>query len=210
MHICMHACARARAHTHTHTPQVMADNNCYNLGSSRVTISSVGPSPAAIRAAAQMPALLAWSVHAADEQVRQKLVPTTAHSMEQLRDAYLAALESRSKQRSSFMVAVTLIDGVNDSLLHAEQLIQLLRPFQTSEKCKGVMVDLIPYNDIGFGFPGQDNFQQSPDDTINAFQLAIRAAGFPCFVRVTRGEDSAAACGQLATSSVKSSAGSKR
>jgi adenine C2-methylase RlmN of 23S rRNA A2503 and tRNA A37 len=49
------------------------------------------PFAAAIKAAAQMPAMLAWSVHAADEAVRQKLVPTTAHSMLELRDAYLKA-----------------------------------------------------------------------------------------------------------------------
>ena len=49
------------------------------------------PLAAAIKAAALMPAMLAWSVHAADEAVRQKLVPTTAHSMLELRDAYLKA-----------------------------------------------------------------------------------------------------------------------
>ena len=53
------------------------------------------------------------------------------------------------------------------------------------------MVDLIPYNDVGFGFPGQGNFERAPDEKINAFQTAIRNAGFPCFVRVTRGDDSA-------------------
>lgn len=111
---------------------VIADNKCFNLGSSRVTVSSVGPSPAVIRAAGELPALLAWSVHAADEDTRQKLVPTTAFSMVELRDAYLAALEGRSKQRSSFMVAVTLIDGVNDSVQHARELCHLLRPFQVS------------------------------------------------------------------------------
>ena len=180
---------------------VIADHKAFNLGSSRVTVSSVGPSPASIRACKDMPALLAWSVHAADEETRRKLVPTTAHSMVELRDAYLDVLESRSKQRSSFMVAVTLIDGVNDSRQHARALSDLLQPFQTSAKCKGVMVDLIPYNDIGFGFPGEPAFGRARHDTIRAFQDEIRAAGFPCFVRVTRGDDSAAACGQLATKS---------
>lgn len=61
------------------------------------------------------------------------------------------------------------------------------------------MVDLIPYNDIGFGFEGGANFARSRDESINRFQQEVRSAGFPCFVRITRGDDSAAACGQLAT-----------
>ena len=60
--------------------------------------------------------------------------------MAALRDAYLFVLEARSMQRSSFMVAVTLIRGVNDGISHARELVELLRPFQESDKCKGVMV----------------------------------------------------------------------
>jgi 23S rRNA (adenine2503-C2)-methyltransferase len=183
--------------------QVIADSNCFNVGPSRITVSSVGPSPAVIRACKDMPAMLAWSVHAADEETRRRLVPTTAHSMEELRDAYLQVLESRTKHKSSFMVAVTLIEGVNDSEAHARDLCRLLQPFQHSDKCKGVVVDLIPYNDIGFGFDGEPNFLRTNQDKIRRFQNEVRKAGHACFVRVTRGDDTAAACGQLATKSTK-------
>lgn len=57
----------------------------FAMGKSKVSVSTVGPSPAAIRRMEGMPARLAWSVHAATDEVRRLLVPTTVHTMAELR-----------------------------------------------------------------------------------------------------------------------------
>ncbi|EKX36319.1 hypothetical protein GUITHDRAFT_90026 [Guillardia theta CCMP2712] len=183
--------------------EVLTDQNCFQMAKNRVTVSSVGPSPAVIRAAAGIPAMLAWSVHAADDTTRSKLVPTTANTMVELRD--------QGERMTS--VAVTLIDGINDSVEQADQLMKLLTPlleqgpalmpaesllrFHVLAGLK-VCVDLIPYNDIGTEdcTPPADVHLQVP--------AAHHERGFACFVRVTRGDDQSAACGQLATSSKSS------
>ena len=139
--------------------------------SPQVTVSTVGPSPAAIRAAGDMPAMLAWSVHAADDDLRKKLVPTTAHAMTELRDTFMDVLTKRSKQMSTFMVAVTLIEGLNDGPEQATALIELLQPLVDSG-IKGLVVDLIPYNDIG-----QDGLKRTGKDRVTMFQRQLRDAG---------------------------------
>jgi len=171
---------------------ILTNDQCFGLARSKVTVSTVGPSPAAIRAAGTIPAMLAWSVHAADDDLRRRLVPTTAHTMVELRDTFHKVLSARTRQLSVFMVAVTLIEGLNDGLEQADALVELLRPLK--EVTKGLVVDLIPYNDIGEG-----GFVRAGADNVDAFQRRVRDAGFSCFVRVTRGDDELAACGQLAT-----------
>mmetsp|Transcript_18423 Transcript_18423/g.60479 ORF Transcript_18423/g.60479 Transcript_18423/m.60479 type:complete len:102 (+) Transcript_18423:1131-1436(+) len=94
-------------------------------------------------------------------------------------------------------VAVTLIDGINDSVEQADQLMKLLTPLL--EQGLKVCVDLIPYNDIG-----TEEFKRAQRLRIERFQRHIMSGGFACFVRVTRGDDQSAACGQLATSSKSS------
>lgn len=58
---------------------LLTDQECFQLARTRVSVSTVGPSPAAIVAAAGLPGMLAWSVHAADDAKRRQLVPTTTH-----------------------------------------------------------------------------------------------------------------------------------
>ena len=60
----------------------------FALGKKYVCVSTVGPSPEHIRALEPLPARLAWSVHAADDKLRKLLVPTTRHTMAELRDAW--------------------------------------------------------------------------------------------------------------------------
>lgn len=180
--------------------EMLTDDRCFGFARSKVTVSTVGPSPAAVRAGGNMPAMLAWSVHAADDDLRKKLVPTTAHTMVELRDAFKEVLTGRSKQMSTFMVAVTLIEGINDGVEQADQLVELLQPLVDSG-IKGLVVDLIPYNDIG-----QGGFERAGRERVCAFQRRLRNAGLACFVRVTRGDDDKAACGQLATPTNKAAA----
>jgi adenine C2-methylase RlmN of 23S rRNA A2503 and tRNA A37 len=79
-------------------------------------------------------------VHAADDSLRRALVPTTTSAMTDLRAAFLAAMAQRGDDE--LFVEVTLIDGVNDSVLEATRLVEFLRPFGPDS----VKVNLIPYN----------------------------------------------------------------
>lgn len=176
-------------------------------------------------------------------------LPPPPAAMVELRDAFLQGLHLRRsegrRQACTLMVAVTLMQHVNDSPSDAEALARLLAPIV--EAGFKVCVDLIPYNDIGIaavtgtavtesaktaqgGSAGQNAFEAalatplnplSPPGTllagtrisrahhsrVNDFQAVVRAAGLACFVRVTRGDDQSAACGQLATTTAAAAMG---
>jgi 23S rRNA (adenine2503-C2)-methyltransferase len=93
----------------------LVDRDRFCFAQSKVTVSTVGPTPEIFQRFADVPCTIAWSLHAADDGLRRRLVPTTKHTTVQLRDGLLTALSSRStfKQRT-IMIAVTLISGVND------------------------------------------------------------------------------------------------
>ena len=157
-------------------------------------LTQVGPSPALIRRAAALPCRLAWSVHAADNALRRALVPTTRHTMEELREAFSAALAAKSdpKQRG-LLVEVALLAGVNDQLDHAEALAAFLQPFQRGE----VLVNLIPYNENGLGLRPGEPFGRPALEDVRAFQRRLWTHAILCTVRVQRGDDESSACGQL-------------
>ena len=109
------------------------------------------------------PARLAWSVHAADDELRKQLVPGARFPVAELRDAFLDVLSARRERalanpgrrdaashqgktasRTLLDAEVTLIDGVNDGPEHAEQMIKLLRPLVSESRWS--KVNLIPYN----------------------------------------------------------------
>ena len=88
----------------------------------------------------------------------------------------------------------TLLDGINDSLEHADNLAELLRPLPGRTR-----VNLIPYNpNVGLGASAA-NLATSRAESVRAFQRRIIARGYVCTVRETRGQDGNAACGQLST-----------
>lgn len=69
----------------TQSLQVLTHPFAFAMAKSKISVSTVGPSPAAIRRMKDMPSRLAWSVHAATDDVRRLLVPTTVHTMAELR-----------------------------------------------------------------------------------------------------------------------------
>ena len=105
----------------------------FALSPRSVLVSTVAPSPAAVLAAASLPCKLAWSVHAADDELRLLLVPTTRHTMHELRDTFRAALAPRSQKMKSLVVEVALIGGINDQPRHAQQLGDFLSAFARDE-----------------------------------------------------------------------------
>ena len=183
----------------------LTDQNRFGLARQKVTISTVGVDAASLNTLARAPAMLAWSVHAADAELRRRLVPTSrAHSPEELRDALAGALSTRPEKARTLMIAVTLLAGINDSPAHAQQLAEFLRPLLTV--VKKIAVDLIPYNPHD-GAPVE--FERPADERVYAFLQQIRAAfegstamgyGVYVSVRVPRGDEKMAACGQLVTS----------
>jgi 23S rRNA (adenine2503-C2)-methyltransferase len=175
----------------------MTDPQRLSLGQSKVTVSTVGPSPEIFMEIARMNCTIAWSLHACEEGVRRKLVPSSKYSPAALRDGLIRALETRSSMRMrTIMIALTLIEGVNDREEDALQLADFLLPVLIV--APKIAIDLIPYNDINV-----EGFRKPDRERVNAFQEVLRKKGYFCTVRVTRGDDESAACGMLATQSTK-------
>ena len=130
-----------------------------------------------------MPLRLALSLHAADPALRSELMPV--NDRYPLADV-VAACEAhyRAKRRRVF-VEYVMLAGVNDGYAQAAQLAELLDP----QACK---VNLIPYNPTGSAYEG------STPKAIAAFKAELERRGVGATVRLTRGRDIDAACGQLA------------
>jgi len=160
----------------------------FKLGARRFTLSTVGLVPAIRRFAKENRQVnLAISLHAADDALRASMLPVNnKYPIDELIAACRDYVE-RTGRRITFEWA--LIQGVNDMPEQAEKLAALL---------KGLLchVNLIPLNPTQ-GYEGR----RSSRERVAAFQSALEAHGISCTVRVRRGIDIAAGCGQLASQS---------
>ncbi|PHQ78407.1 MAG: 23S rRNA (adenine(2503)-C(2))-methyltransferase RlmN [Coxiella sp. (in: Bacteria)] len=164
---------------------LMMDDEAYGLSKYRVTLSTSGVLPAMKRLQKDSQAALAVSLHAATDDLRNQLVPINkkyplAELMAVCRDYFKGA----KKRVVTF--EYVMMDGINDSLTQAKQLIRLL----DNMPCK---VNLIPFNPFA-----KTNYRTSSPEAIDAFQQRLIGAGIQTWVRRTRGEEIDAACGQLA------------
>ena len=150
----------------------------------RTTISTVGWLPALKRFVdeVEQPIRLALSLHAADPKLRSQLMPV--NDRYPLPDVLAECRRYFELRRRKVFVEYVLLAGVNDSPAHARELAALLDP-------KIFKVNLIPYNPTGM-------YDGSSRDAIAAFKHVLDRARIPATVRLTRGRDIAAACGQLA------------
>lgn len=182
----------------TKAVEVMTDKSCFGLAPSKITISTVGPEPQVFEKLTRAGTVLAWSVHAVRDDLRKRLVPTTRHSMEELKDGVVKALVHRSRRLRNLMMEVTLIDGINDGMDEAIELADFA--LDLIDRVEGIklMVNLIPFNDIGY-----DQYKRSSDRNISLFQKVLVKKGIKAYVRTTRGDEESAACGQLATKRTK-------
>ena len=169
--------------------ELLVDPRAMGFGQRYITVSTVGPSPRMIRQMKLLPARVAWSIHAVDEDLRRELVPTTRASMLELREAFL---EVMAAQGDTLFVEMTLMDGVNDSASHAHALADFLSVFPPL-----VRINLLPVN------AGRPGMLPSPDERVEAFREILRGRGYFCMVRQARGEKAMAACGQLAVSTLE-------
>ena len=147
-------------------------------------ISTIGWIPGIDRLAAEpMPIRLALSLHAADEQLRSQLMPV--NDRYPLADVLEACRRYYERKRRMVFVEYVMLAGVNDSFAQARSLAAVLdrRMFK---------VNLIPYNPTGSPYAG------SSPKAIEAFRAELERQGIGATVRLTRGRDIDAACGQLA------------
>ena len=176
---------------------IITHNGLFHLSASRVTVSTVAPSPEAFDEFVDSKCVLAWSVHAVRDELRKQLVPTTKYSMVELRQGLIETLKKRNLRTT--MVEVALIDEVNDSIREADELAEFLGEITKQVPGAKLVCNLIPYNDIGGG--GTASFFRKPSlERVLKFQKRLQELGVYAHVRGTRGDDESAACGQLATS----------
>lgn len=199
----------------------LTDPHRFAMAPSRVTISTVAPTPQAFSdllgqtkqlsslssssssiittTTATTPAVLAWSVHASRDELRRHLVPTTKYSMVELRAGLIQALNNQSsKRRRTILLEITLLEGINDSREDALHLVEFCYPIQALPGVK-LVVNLIPWNDIQVTTGPAGSYRKPTRERILQFQNILIDNNIRCYVRVTRGDDELAACGQLST-----------
>ncbi|MGB2851104.1 MAG: 23S rRNA (adenine(2503)-C(2))-methyltransferase RlmN [Solirubrobacterales bacterium] len=155
------------------------------VATSHTTVSTVGWIPGIERLATEGPRIrLALSVHSAEEDVRSELMPV--NDRYPLRDVLEACLRWREKRGKRVYIEYLMLGGVNDAPDQAVALAEALKPREAWK------VNLIPYN------PTPGGYRASEPEMIDAFRAVLRERGIPSTVRLTRGRDIAAACGQLA------------
>ncbi|MBE7940242.1 MULTISPECIES: 23S rRNA (adenine(2503)-C(2))-methyltransferase RlmN [Ramlibacter] len=170
--------------------RVMLDDHGYGLSRRRVTVSTSGVVPMMDRLGEDCPVALAVSLHAPNDALRDQLVPLNRkYPLAELLDACNRYLERAPRDFITFEYC--MLDGVNDQPEHAQQLVDLVkRHAGRGVSCK---LNLIPFNP----FPAS-GLTRSPHKQVLAFAKMLSDAGIVTTVRKTRGDDIAAACGQLA------------
>jgi 23S rRNA (adenine2503-C2)-methyltransferase len=162
------------------------DDHAYGLSRRRVTVSTSGVVPMIDRLRGDCPVALAVSLHAADDVLRDSLVPLNRkYPIDELLHACQRYLDAAPRDFITFEYC--MLDGVNDSPEQAQALVRLLK---ARIHCK---LNLIPFNP----FP-LSGLRRSPRERILAFAQVLQDAGIVTTVRKTRGDDIDAACGQLA------------
>jgi 23S rRNA (adenine2503-C2)-methyltransferase len=160
------------------------------IANSHTTVSTVGWVPGIQKMAdPDTPNVrLALSLHAADPSLRSELMPVNERFP--LPEVMAAVREWHDVRKRKVFIEYVMLDGVNDRYQQAVQLAELLQPREAFK------VNLIPYN------PTDGEFDGSSRAAIEAFKNALTERGVVATVRLTRGRDIDAACGQLAAKSL--------
>jgi 23S rRNA (adenine2503-C2)-methyltransferase len=165
--------------------KLFLDDNAYGLSRRRVTLSTSGLVPYIDRLAQDCPVALAVSLHAPDDALRDAIVPINrTYPLADLIAACRRYLPHAPRDFITF--EYVMLDGVNDQPAHARALAAIAREVPSK-------LNLIPFNP----FPGTQ-FRASPRERIREFRQTLHDAGIVATVRKTRGDEIAAACGQLA------------
>lgn len=163
---------------------LMMDDFSYGLSKRRVTISTSGVVPAMNRLNQVCDVSMAVSLHAANDELRDELVPINQkYPLAELMDACREYAKQGPRKHITF--EYVMLDGINDSLNDARALIRLLKRVPSK-------INLIPFNPFS-----ESNYRCSSAETITRFKDILHKAGIVTTVRKTRGDDIDAACGQL-------------
>jgi 23S rRNA (adenine2503-C2)-methyltransferase len=172
--------------------RVMLDDHGYGLSRRRVTVSTSGVVPMMDRLREDCPVALAVSLHAPNDALRDELVPLNRkYPLAELMAACERYLERAPRDFITFEYC--MLDGVNDSPQHAEELLELVRSAGRRGRALPCKFNLIPFNP----FPAS-GLKRSAPERVDAFAAVLLAADIVTTIRRTRGDDIAAACGQLA------------
>jgi 23S rRNA (adenine2503-C2)-methyltransferase len=172
--------------------QRLHDPKGANIGARNFTVSTSGLIPGIRRLAdCGLQINLAISLHAPDDALRTELMPINkAYPIQDLLEA-TRDYTIKTGRRVSF--EYVLLEGTNDSPEQGEALARVLREGPMKDRPQFMHVNLIPWNPV----PGTP-LARSSRQRVNAFQQKLREQNIPCTVRVERGTEIAAACGQLA------------
>jgi len=170
--------------------RILTHDRGFGLGQRHITISTIGiPSGIDKLADENLQIGLAISLHAPNNELRKKLVPTAGpHSVEDIIDAGRRYYK-KTGRRVTFEYA--LMDGINDSPEIAKELALILQG-------NGSHVNLIPIN------PTAGDFKRPSEERVNEFEQILSDAGVNCTVRIEKGTEISAACGQLRTDMIDS------
>ncbi|HXU99889.1 MAG TPA: 23S rRNA (adenine(2503)-C(2))-methyltransferase RlmN [Caulobacteraceae bacterium] len=176
---------------------VISDNEGIAISRRRVTVSTSGVVPKLTELGARTGAMLAISLHATNDELRDVLVPLNRrYPIAELMAAIRAYPGLSNARRVTF--EYVMLKGINDSPAEARALVRLLAGVPAK-------INLIPFNP----WPGSP-YECSEPATIETFAAIVNRAGYASPVRTPRGRDIAAACGQLRTESAKLRASARR
>ncbi len=170
--------------------EVISDGDGIAISRRRITVSTSGVVPDIPRLGAETSAMLAISLHATNDALRDELVPINRkYPIAELLDACRAYPDLSNARRITF--EYVMLKGVNDTDAEARELVRLLKGIPAK-------INLIPFNP----WPGAP-YECSSWERIEAFADIVNRAGYASPIRTPRGRDILAACGQLKSESVK-------
>ena len=169
---------------------IISDGDGISISRRRITVSTAGVAPKIAELGERTSAMLAISLHATNDPLRNELVPLNKkYNLEELFAAIRSYPSLGNAKRVTF--EYVMLKGVNDSLPEARALVKLLANIPAK-------INLIPFNP----WPGT-HYECSDWETIEKFAEVLNRAGYSSPIRTPRGRDILAACGQLRSESVK-------
>jgi len=163
---------------------ILNSKDAFNIGARKITLSTCGVIPAIKRLQKRNWQIeLSVSLHAPENKLRSYLMPV--NNMYPLPDLIEACKNYAEKTKRQITFEYILIKGLNDSLIYADKLAKLIGGFNSK-------VNLITFN------PALDSLLQAPGiSKVKSFKNKLTARGIPTTIRISKGDDISAACGQL-------------